>query len=249
MGGPSTGGSDASRVSTWCMRTGARSRMVSLTREWTRIGRSLAADVRFDDPTVSRRHALVVRQADGVRVLDDRSLNGVFVNGERVEWRALHDGDEILVGRYCLTFVSVEAAAEQPLGRAGPHTWLSAPRRIPRTIGRHGPDDRCALAEGRYRQDHGGAHAHRRAASDRRAARWRWISTRRATCPTISTCRPTASRRSPTCSPGAATASAAIHEDVIPASLNLAETELMLGGKIGREMTLRRALAKVQGRV
>ena len=60
-----------------------------LAREWTRIGRSLAADVRFDDPTVSRRHALIVRQADGVRVLDDRSLNGVFVNGERVEWRAL----------------------------------------------------------------------------------------------------------------------------------------------------------------
>ena len=78
-----------------------------MTREWTRIGRSLAADVRFDDPTVSRRHALVVRQADGVRVLDDRSLNGVFVNGEQVEWRALEDGDEIVVGRYRLIFVSV----------------------------------------------------------------------------------------------------------------------------------------------
>jgi pSer/pThr/pTyr-binding forkhead associated (FHA) protein/DNA-directed RNA polymerase subunit RPC12/RpoP len=82
---------------------------VALTREWTRIGRSLAADVRFDDPTVSRRHALLVRQADGVRVLDDRSLNGVFVNGERVEWRALDHGDEILVGRYRLTFLSVPA--------------------------------------------------------------------------------------------------------------------------------------------
>ena len=67
---------------------GARGRVVPLTREWTRIGRSLAADVRFDDPTVSRRHALIVRQHDGVRVLDDRSLNGVFVNGERVEWQA-----------------------------------------------------------------------------------------------------------------------------------------------------------------
>ena len=62
-------------------------RTVALTREWTRIGRSLAADVRFDDPTVSRRHALIVRQPDGVRVLDDRSLNGVFVNGARVEWQ------------------------------------------------------------------------------------------------------------------------------------------------------------------
>ncbi len=82
-------------------------RVVPLTREWTRVGRSLAADVRFDDPTVSRRHALIVRQADGVRVLDDRSLNGVFVNGERVEWSVLKDGDEILVGRYRLYFLSV----------------------------------------------------------------------------------------------------------------------------------------------
>jgi predicted nucleic acid-binding Zn-ribbon protein len=92
---------------------GEESRTVALTREWTRIGRSLAADVRFDDPTVSRRHALVVRQADGVRVLDDRSLNGVFVNGERVEWRPLNDGDEILVGRYRLTFVSVPGERTQ----------------------------------------------------------------------------------------------------------------------------------------
>ena len=45
---------------------------------------------------------------------------------------------------------------------------------------------------------------------------------------------------------GAAKAGDAIHGGVIPASLNLAETELMLGGKIGREMTLRRALADVR---
>jgi pSer/pThr/pTyr-binding forkhead associated (FHA) protein/DNA-directed RNA polymerase subunit RPC12/RpoP len=90
---------------------GGELRMVPLTREWTRIGRSLAADVRFDDPTVSRRHALIVRQADGVRVLDDRSLNGVFVNGTRVDraegQRALKDGDEIVVGRYRLSFLSI----------------------------------------------------------------------------------------------------------------------------------------------
>ncbi len=83
--------------------------VVPLTREWTRVGRSLAADVRFDDPTVSRRHALIVRQPDGVRVLDDRSLNGVFVNGERIEWRVLKDGDEIMVGRYRLGFLCVVA--------------------------------------------------------------------------------------------------------------------------------------------
>jgi FHA domain-containing protein/zinc ribbon family protein len=94
-------------------------RTLPLSREWTRIGRSLAADVRFDDPTVSRRHALIVRQPDGVRVLDDRSLNGVFVNGTRVEGRVLHDGDEILVGRYRLTFMSVPAPSEPAPG--SPH--------------------------------------------------------------------------------------------------------------------------------
>jgi pSer/pThr/pTyr-binding forkhead associated (FHA) protein len=78
---------------------------VALTRDWTRIGRSLAAEVRLDDPTISRRHALIVRGPDGLRVLDDRSLNGVFVNGERVEWRTLAAGDEIVVGRYRMHFV------------------------------------------------------------------------------------------------------------------------------------------------
>jgi chromosome partitioning protein len=43
---------------------------------------------------------------------------------------------------------------------------------------------------------------------------------------------------------GRATAAEAIHADLIPANLSLAETELMLGGKMGREMTLRRALGK-----
>ena len=82
-------------------------RTVEMPGDSMRIGRSLSADLRFEDPTVSRRHALLVRQADGVRVLDDRSLNGVFVNGERVEWRTLADGDEILVGRYHLRFLEV----------------------------------------------------------------------------------------------------------------------------------------------
>jgi FHA domain/Zinc-ribbon containing domain len=92
-----------------CYEENGEQRTVALTREWTRVGRSLAADVRFDDPTVSRRHALIVRHPDGVRLLDDRSLNGVFVNGARVDGKALRDGDEIIVGRYRLAFVSVPA--------------------------------------------------------------------------------------------------------------------------------------------
>jgi pSer/pThr/pTyr-binding forkhead associated (FHA) protein len=87
--------------------------VVPVSREWTRIGRSLAADVRFDDSTVSRRHALIVAQADGVRVLDDRSLNGVYVNGRRVEWSPLADGDEIVVGRHTIHFLEAAASALQ----------------------------------------------------------------------------------------------------------------------------------------
>ena len=77
--------------------------VVRLEPGWTRIGRSGAADVRLDDATVSRRHALVVLTESGeLRALDDRSLNGLFVNGERVDWAPLADGDELEVGRYRL---------------------------------------------------------------------------------------------------------------------------------------------------
>jgi predicted nucleic acid-binding Zn-ribbon protein len=93
---------------------------VALTREWTRIGRSLAADVRLDDPTVSRRHALIVRHPDGVRLLDDRSLNGVFVNDVRVESKVLEDGDEIIIGRYRVTMVSVPQSGGQHMPAADP---------------------------------------------------------------------------------------------------------------------------------
>lgn len=77
--------------------------IVPIKEGWTRIGRSGIADIRLDDATVSRRHALIVRTPEGeLRTLDDRSLNGLFVNGERVEWSPIADGDELQVGRYRL---------------------------------------------------------------------------------------------------------------------------------------------------
>jgi predicted RNA-binding Zn-ribbon protein involved in translation (DUF1610 family) len=80
--------------------------ILDLPNGWTRIGRSTAADLRLDDATVSRRHALVVRTPENeLRALDDRSLNGLFVNGERVEWTPLRDGDELEIGRYRLYVV------------------------------------------------------------------------------------------------------------------------------------------------
>jgi DNA-directed RNA polymerase subunit RPC12/RpoP len=84
-----------------------RVRVTPLQDGWTRVGRSLSAHVRFDDPTVSRRHALIYRDDDGARILDDRSLNGVFRNGDRVELAALADGDEIAIGRFRLYFIAL----------------------------------------------------------------------------------------------------------------------------------------------
>jgi predicted nucleic acid-binding Zn-ribbon protein len=78
-------------------------RLVPIDHGWTRIGRSGSADIQLDDPTVSRRHALIVRTpGEALRALDDRSLNGLFVNGEKVDWIALGDGDELEIGRYRL---------------------------------------------------------------------------------------------------------------------------------------------------
>ena len=51
----------------------------------------------------------VYRDADGARILDDRSLNGVFRNGERVELAELEDGDEIDIGRFRMFYVSLVA--------------------------------------------------------------------------------------------------------------------------------------------
>ena len=85
-----------------------RVHVVSLQEGWTRVGRSMSAHIRFDDPTVSRRHALIHRQEGVVRILDDRSLNGVFVNGERIEMRELEDGDELTIGRFQIHFISLQ---------------------------------------------------------------------------------------------------------------------------------------------
>jgi pSer/pThr/pTyr-binding forkhead associated (FHA) protein len=91
-----------------------RVRVVALQEGWTRIGRSLSARIRFDDPTVSRRHALVHRQEDGARILDDRSLNGVFVNGAHVDMRELEDGDQIAIGRFQLHYINLREPAAAP---------------------------------------------------------------------------------------------------------------------------------------
>jgi len=86
-----------------CREEGGEIEVFPIERGWTRLGRSAVADIRLDDPSVSRRHALIVSERpDSLRVLDDRSLNGILLNGELVEWGRLEDGDELTIGRYRL---------------------------------------------------------------------------------------------------------------------------------------------------
>jgi pSer/pThr/pTyr-binding forkhead associated (FHA) protein len=59
----------------------------------------------------------VYRDEGGARILDDRSLNGVFCNGERVELASLNDGDEIALGRFKLYFMSLAGEGVRPRER------------------------------------------------------------------------------------------------------------------------------------
>jgi DNA-directed RNA polymerase subunit RPC12/RpoP len=70
---------------------------------WGRIGRCSAAEICLDDPSVSRRHAMIATDpGKPPRVLDDRSLNGILVNGRKADVAELEPGDELTIGRYRL---------------------------------------------------------------------------------------------------------------------------------------------------
>jgi len=81
--------------------------LIPLGEEPLHIGRGLAADIRLDHNSVSRRHAIILARGSRTRMLDDRSLNGTFVNGRRVEHTDLHNGDVIVLGSFELRFVEV----------------------------------------------------------------------------------------------------------------------------------------------
>src|SRR5215211_505124 len=70
-----------------------------------RLGRGQASDVVLEDRSVSRRHAVVTRRGAEVVLWDDRSFNGVQVNGERVPQAVLRDGDAIALGDVQMRFV------------------------------------------------------------------------------------------------------------------------------------------------
>jgi pSer/pThr/pTyr-binding forkhead associated (FHA) protein len=77
----------------------------ALNKDETTVGRHPDSDIFLDDVTVSRRHAVVSRTDGGYRVADVGSLNGTYVDHERVDQAELSDMQELQVGRFVLTFV------------------------------------------------------------------------------------------------------------------------------------------------
>jgi hypothetical protein len=68
------------------------------------IGRRPECEVFLDDITVSRDHALLIRRGDDWHLDDCGSLNGTYVNRERIESHRLGEGDELQIGKYKLTY-------------------------------------------------------------------------------------------------------------------------------------------------
>ena len=76
---------------------------LALTRQHTVLGRGNEADLRLDDPGVSRRHAEIVL-SDPPRITDLGSTNGTFMDGERVTSAELYDGARIGIGALAMVF-------------------------------------------------------------------------------------------------------------------------------------------------
>ncbi len=81
----------------------AGSRFLLDTDEVT-AGRHPDSDIFLDDVTVSRRHAVFRRSPDGYQVVDVGSLNGTYVNRDRIDSITLTGGDEVQIGKYRLVY-------------------------------------------------------------------------------------------------------------------------------------------------
>jgi hypothetical protein len=84
-----------------------------LDKDLTTAGRHPESDIFLDDVTVSRRHAEFARTAEGFVVADVGSLNGTYLNRERIEQAPLSTGDEVQVGKFRLLFFTSVAGGDQ----------------------------------------------------------------------------------------------------------------------------------------
>ena len=74
-------------------------------------GRGPESDIFLDDVTVSRKHAVFSREDQGFGVRDVGSLNGTYVNKERIDQSALRTGDEVQIGKFRLVYYASSSAS------------------------------------------------------------------------------------------------------------------------------------------
>jgi FHA domain len=106
-------------------------RDLDLTEGQFTLGRSSGSQLFLDDPLVSRRHATLIVEDEGVAVEDQNSRNGVLVNGVRISGRTqLHPGDRIHIGSQELTLVAVQGqGSDEVEARIGRMTLTRVPTR------------------------------------------------------------------------------------------------------------------------
>lgn len=82
-----------------------------LNEDEVSVGRDNSADILLDDATVSRHHATFKRTGGTYEVIDAGSLNGTYVNRQRVDSAILNSGDELMIGKFRLVFFSSASLA------------------------------------------------------------------------------------------------------------------------------------------
>lgn len=88
-------------------------RMYKISGDQTILGRATEADVLIEDEGVSRRHAFIERKGDGLYLVDNKSTNGVFVNGQRAYEQQLNDNDRVQIGSNTILKFSYQDELEE----------------------------------------------------------------------------------------------------------------------------------------
>jgi hypothetical protein len=105
---------------------------IALVKDRLLLGRDAACDVVVDDASVSRRHAVVEKRPEGWLILDQKSANGTFVDGQRVIQAFLRAGQELRLGSVILSLLTPGTpGGDPPVAKAGPPTSAPSPLECP----------------------------------------------------------------------------------------------------------------------
>jgi len=103
----------------------------ALNKEVYVIGRHEDCDIHIDNLGISRTHARLLKEGEGFCIEDMNSSNGTFLNGEKVQKQALRDGDQVVIGKYVLTYRASAGGSAAPAPAAEAASDRGAPPPMP----------------------------------------------------------------------------------------------------------------------